>query len=121
VRELEHVIESAILECAGNTIEASHLEFDAGFVVPAAREGDLEVSFRAARQRALARFEHLYVTAQLRRHRGSVTATAKDAGITPKHVRALMRRHGIERRDFRPPLQPRKAARAKADETRDTA
>src|SRR5262249_17457780 len=61
-------------------------------------------------QRALASFERHYITVQMRRHSGSITATAREAGITAKHIRALMRRHGIERRDFRPSLRPRPAS-----------
>jgi hypothetical protein len=30
---------------------------------------------------------------------------AHHAGVTTKHVRELMKRHGIDRRDFRPPLR----------------
>jgi len=105
IRELEHVVESAMLECTGSTIEVEHLLLDSGFVPPPVADGDLELPFRTARQRALASFERLYITVQMRRHCGSVTATAREAGITTKHIRALMRRHGIERRDFRPSLR----------------
>src|SRR5262249_9462678 len=91
VRELEHVIDSGSVECPGTTIEVEHLVFDPAFVMPPTTEDQIALSFRAARKRALESFERLYVTAQLRRHRGSVSASAKDAGITPKHVRSLMR------------------------------
>ena len=38
---------------------------------------------------------------------------AQHAGVTAKHVREMMKRHGISRRDFRPPLRFRNLAIAK--------
>ena len=58
--------------------------------------------FRAARQRALETFESLYLLSLLRRCQGSIKKVALHAGITTKHVRTLMKRHGLSRRDFRP-------------------
>jgi Nif-specific regulatory protein len=106
VRELENVIESAIVQCAGDMIEVHHLLFTAD-PPPQEPPADEEPSFRAARLRAIAAFERRYLLTQLRRHGGSITETARDAGITSKHVRALMRRHGIDRRDFRSPVRLR--------------
>ena len=68
-----------------------------------------------ARQRTLSTFERLYLIAQLLRYDGSIKRTAQHAGVTSKHVRSLLKRNGIDPRDFRPPLRPRvsgsKAAR----------
>jgi DNA-binding NtrC family response regulator len=103
VRELENVVETAILACSGDTIEFGHLTFAAS---PDGRDpgGDEEESsFRAARRGALAAFERRYLVTQLRRHAGNVAETARHGGITSKHIRALMRRHGIERRNFQKP------------------
>jgi len=107
VRELENVIETAILECPGDTIEAAHLLFATGAGPQGPPVEDLDAPLRVGRQRALASFERLYLLAQLRRFRGSIKETARHAGITTKHVRALMKRHGFERRDFRPPVRLR--------------
>jgi DNA-binding NtrC family response regulator len=111
VRELEHVIETAILDSTGDTVDAHHLVFGGAPESPPTPAGeDLELPFRLARQRALASFERLYLLAQLRRYRGSIRNLAQHAGITSKHVRALLKRHGINRRDFRPPLRRRQAS-----------
>ena len=99
VRELENVIETAILACAGDTIELTHLTFAANPVVGDSGI-DEEPSFRAARRGALAAFERRYLLTQLRRYAGNVSETARRGGISSKHIRALMRRHGIERRNF---------------------
>jgi DNA-binding NtrC family response regulator len=120
VRELENVVETAILECPGDTIEAPHLLFGTGTTPPTPPAEDLDLSFRAARQRALGTFERLYLLAQLRRYRGSIKDTARHAGITAKHVRALMKRHGFDRRDFRTRVRLRQLSEPKpsTDETR---
>jgi DNA-binding NtrC family response regulator len=106
VRELENVLETAMLECDGDSIDPSHVRFAGAAVPPELPAADLDGTFREARQHAMQAFERLYLIAQLRRYRGRITDVARHAGVTTKHVRELMRRHGIDRRDFRPPLRP---------------
>jgi len=113
VRELENVIESAILECTGDTIETSHIVFGSGSPAQLACAEDCELPFRLARQRSLASFERLYLLSQLRRYDGRIILVARHAGVTAKHVREMMKRHGISRRDFRPSHRFPKLAVAK--------
>ena len=119
VRELENVIEAAILQCSGDTIEPRNLRFGMDAHTPELVSDEWNDSFRAARLRAIASFERRYLLAQLRRHAGNVTETARGAGITSKHVRALMRRHGIDRRDFRLPARIRALASSNGNATDD--
>jgi DNA-binding NtrC family response regulator len=100
VREFENVMETAVLACAGDTIEPAHLIFAATAGIRDAAGNDDEPSFRVARRGALAAFERSYLLRQLRRYAGNVTETARRGGISSKHIRSLMRRHGIERRSF---------------------
>jgi DNA-binding NtrC family response regulator len=100
VRELENVIETAMIECTGETIAPDHVAIGLA-MAPAAPARAVEVGFREARQEALATFERVYLIGQLSRHRGSVKQVALHAGITPKHVRELLHRHGIDRRTYR--------------------
>jgi len=113
VRELENVVETAMLECDGESIEPAHLRFEGGAAPPGLPPQDLDVTLREARQHAMEAFERLYLLGQLRRFRGRITAVAHHAGVTTKHVRELMRRHGIDRRDFRPPVRPSARRRPK--------
>ena len=113
VRELENVIESAILECSGDTIETAHIVFGSGSPAQLACAEDCELPFRLARQRSLASFERLYLLSQLRRYDGRIILVARHAGVTAKHVREMMKRHGISRRDFRPSHRFPKLAVAK--------
>jgi DNA-binding NtrC family response regulator len=115
VRQLENVIEAAILQCAGDTIEVPNLVFaSAGPEEPTAADAD--TPFRAARLRAISMFERRYLLTLLRRHAGNITETARHAGITSKHVRVLLRRHGIDRRDFRSPVRLRALSRSDDDD-----
>src|SRR5262249_10018240 len=105
VRELENVIETAILECDGDSIEPVHLHFEGGASPPALAAEELEVTFREARQHAMQAFERLYLLQQLRRFRGPITNAPRQGGEPTRPVRTLRRRHGLARRDFRPPLR----------------
>ena len=106
VRELENVLQAAILQCEGDTIQPRHLVFATSVAAPPA--DDLDLVFSLARARALATFERLYLFSQLRRFEGRVNVAAEHAGVTAKHIRALMRRHRIDRRDFLPPSRRRR-------------
>ena len=118
VRELENIIEIAIVQCMGDTIGPHHLCIkDVPCAGAPCRDEDLELPFREARRRALASFERLYLVALLRRNRGGVKKTALTAGITDKHVRALLKRYRIDRRDFSPALRPRSARPSERDES----
>ena len=75
---------------------------------------DLDLPFWVAHQRALSMFERFYLLTQLRRYEGSIKRTADHAGLSSKHVRWLIKRHGIDRRDFRPPPHRRGAKAARA-------
>jgi two-component system response regulator AtoC len=114
VRELENVIEAAIVECTSDTIEASHLAMSRTTPTAVA-----PAPYREARQQALETFERFYLLGLMQRFRGRVRPVAAHAGVTPKHIRTLLRRHGISRRDFRGPLPARRAALPlRADGTR---
>lgn len=60
-----------------------------GFALPGV---DAPLPYKEAKERLLSRFEDEYVQALLKRHRGNVTAAAKAAGVSRKHLYALMRK-----------------------------
>src|SRR5437763_13256432 len=102
VRELENVIERALVECPGAMNDAAHLVLGVHSGSGRLPAEDMGLPFRVARKRALETFESLYLLSLLRRCQGSIKKGALHAGITTKHVRTLMKRHGLSRRDFRP-------------------
>jgi len=118
VRELENAIETAIVACPRDTIGTAHLLCGGAAPARGPSPGELELPFRVARQRALATFERLYLLSLLRRYRGRTVLVAQHGGITPKHVRALMKRHGICRRDFRPVLRHRRISASNSPDLR---
>jgi DNA-binding NtrC family response regulator len=97
VRELENLLEHAALLGRGPVLTAADL--------PAALRARISpepigLDFRHARQAALLSFEQAYVGALLRRTAGNVSAAARQAGLDRANFRRLMRRLGMDRRQF---------------------
>jgi two-component system response regulator GlrR len=57
--------------------------------------------FSEARREALAKFEHAYLKNLLSHTKGNISAAARLAGTDRKHVRALLKKHGIEAHHLR--------------------
>jgi two-component system response regulator AtoC len=102
VRELENIIERAVMLTKGDLILPEVLKDvldPASQKVPA-----LPVSgstFRKSRAQILAMFEKQYLLDQLNRHHGNVTASAKASGMTRQNFQKLMTRNKIAARKFR--------------------
>ena len=75
------------LEVASQRIGASEPEL-------AAAPGSL--SFRAAKERAIAAFERSYLTRALRKADGNVSAAARLIGTERRHLGRLIKKHGIQ-------------------------
>jgi DNA-binding NtrC family response regulator len=97
VRELRNVIERACALCHGE-----RLEIDETFEVhpiseaPAAAGGvDLDLPFKQAKARVIDAFEREYIQAQLKRHKGNLSAASRSAEVDRKHFRELLRKHGL--------------------------
>jgi DNA-binding NtrC family response regulator len=101
VRELRAAVERAIL------MQDPELWFEATLGQPSAAgesgaaaaadyEGDLALgSFRAAKERAVSRWERGYIEALVRRSGGNVSRAAREAHMDRNHLRELLRRHAI--------------------------
>ena len=99
IRELENVLERALLFARGPVIESLHLP--EGNVANVTAPGK-EASLRTLTKQAAADAEIALIRAALARTRGNVTAVAKDMGITPRAVHQKLRKHAIDPRQFRP-------------------
>ncbi len=113
VRELAHVLESALALAEGPVIAPEHLprhlfggtsprtggdETTAQLARPAPPlRGDDLPAFKTAKERWVALFERDYLEALMARCGHNLTAAARSAGIDRKHLRHLLRKHGIER------------------------
>lgn len=105
VRELENVIERAtILEC-GPLLSTRSLPPDlvgeATSASPSIAGMDLAKSLHEAQVRAISHCTKRYLDQQLARNRGRIDATATAAGISPRHLHGLMKRHGLRKEEYR--------------------
>lgn len=55
----------------------------------------MDLPFKQAKQRLLDRFERTYLVAQLEAHHMNVSATSRSIGMSRKHLRELMEKHGL--------------------------
>ncbi len=99
VRELENMIERAVMLTKGDVILADTLGETRSVGDSAFPPGQ---PFAAARNHALELFEREYVTGMLREHQGNVSAAANASGMTRQNFQRLMVKHGISASDFRP-------------------
>jgi DNA-binding NtrC family response regulator len=57
------------------------------------------MSFREAKERAVAAWEREYVRALIARHQGNISRAARSVRMDRNHLRELMVRHGIRVED----------------------
>jgi DNA-binding NtrC family response regulator len=97
IRELEHVIERAVLMSAKRTLDEADLDLDFEPGDAAADE-----SFRAAKSRVVDAFERTYIERLLMAHDGNVTHAAQAAKKNRRAFFELIRKHKITAERFRP-------------------
>jgi DNA-binding NtrC family response regulator len=97
VRELENLVHRAFLMSDADVIQ---LEPTTAREPAAASASVAREEFRAARSAVLTDFEARYVRAQLAETGGNVSAAALRAGKDRRVFGRLMRKHGIDRREF---------------------
>jgi DNA-binding NtrC family response regulator len=101
VRQLEGVVEAAMITCDGQVIEPRHLpqsmqpkiSFREG-PVPQTNEEFLNLK-KKLREQAVADLEREFVSAALDRNNGNVSRAAQEVGIARPNFQALMRKYGI--------------------------
>ncbi|HEY5089758.1 MAG TPA: sigma 54-interacting transcriptional regulator, partial [Polyangia bacterium] len=94
-RELRNVIERA---CALS--HGTRLEIDEALEERPVRGGDsgavdVDLPFKEAKAGIIDAFEREYIAALLKRHGGNLSAAARAAEIDRKHLRELLRKHGL--------------------------
>jgi two-component system response regulator GlrR len=91
VRELKHVLERAVLMTSNPALTAADIQISG---CAAAETEDL--SFRAAKARAVRSFERAFIERLLQAHSGNVTQAARAARKNRRAFFELMRKHGID-------------------------
>jgi DNA-binding NtrC family response regulator len=99
VRELRNVVERACALSRGSRLELEDAMDDRPTGrTPSAEPtlaGDVDLPFKEAKSRVVDDFERRYVESLLLRHRGNLSAAARSAEIDRKHLRELLRKHGL--------------------------
>ena len=104
VRELENVVERAVVLSRGEEVETAALpENMFAPIVPVSAEGEpLPTAYKDARDRATADFERGYVSALLRMTDGNMADAARVAGLDRSNFRKVVLRSGVDYREFLP-------------------
>ncbi|MDT8395160.1 MAG: sigma-54 dependent transcriptional regulator [bacterium] len=107
VRELENVIERAIVLAKGNLIQAGDLEIQAPLCengildtdrVPKSTE-ELKYMKKKLREDAVRPLEHAFLLDALERNGWNVTRAAEDVGMLRPNFQALLKKQGISLKD----------------------
>lgn len=96
IRELEAVIQRAIVLSSIPLIQAEEVDLPASVSTPSKRD----FPFQALKRRTIDTFEKSYLSQLLMTHRGNVSRAAKDAGKDRRAFRRLMEKHGLVRQQF---------------------
>ncbi len=102
VRELENVVQRVAALAQSAVVTRADLEagrFDAGGAPGTAGSpapSGTGASYHDAKQRVVDGFERDYATALVCRHRGNLSAAAREAGLDRKSLSRLLLRHGLE-------------------------
>jgi transcriptional regulator with GAF, ATPase, and Fis domain len=99
LRELENIIERAVVLATSRQVEVVHLPLHLQEPAPATlRAGE---GFLQARARTLALFEREAISRLLVEARGNVSVAARRAGVTRRNLHRLILKHRIKTRSFR--------------------
>jgi DNA-binding NtrC family response regulator len=99
IRELENILERAIVKCSGETIEDVDLPAPPQRIVDypflSISDGDMSL------KRWLLRSEKEYLRGLLIKHKGGISLTAQEAKVDNKTLYRKMRRHGLHKESFK--------------------
>lgn len=107
VRELENIINRAVLLCNSNQITPFDLMIDE---TPNGNQTDqsmnnqtcfLQLSYKKAKEEVLDYFTSTYLESALTASKGNVSVAARQCGMERQAFQRLMRRHGIQSQEFR--------------------
>ncbi|MFW6108566.1 MAG: sigma-54-dependent transcriptional regulator [bacterium] len=103
IRQLEHVIQRALILADGHVIEPDYLplgdddgqDTEAGFVV------NEQLPLEELKDGVVERLERTYLDRVLRLHRGSVRRTAEHAGLSERSIYEKLKKYRLDRRDYK--------------------
>jgi two-component system NtrC family response regulator len=109
VRELENLVERLAATCPGPTVHPEDLP---AYLVPSrdaplTLDFDLESPIGTIVDDLTERLERAYLARVLERHGGRIEAAAAQSGLSRRSFSEKLRRHGIDKADFRRPAATR--------------
>jgi DNA-binding NtrC family response regulator len=94
VRELRNLIERACALCRGDTLDLGDLG-PRDTPAPGSAGVAYHLPFKEAKAQVVDQFERQYLQQLLERHQGNLSAAARSAEVDRKHLRELLRKHGL--------------------------
>ncbi len=95
IRELEHVIERAVVMCEGSVLTETDI------TLSHSQQAESHCSFQEGKARAVSQFERNYIKGLLITYRGNITRAAKAANKNRRAFFELIRKHRIDVSRFR--------------------
>ena len=99
VRELEHVVERALVLATGDAIQVEDLPLNIQAVsarVSTAPQAYMELPFKDAKARLVEDFERRYIVEVLRRYQGNISRAAVHSGIDRRSLHRLLAKYRID-------------------------
>jgi DNA-binding NtrC family response regulator len=95
VRELRNLIERACALTHGETLDLGDFFGPQGTPSPSTAGIPFDLPFKEAKAQVVDHFEREYLQVLLERHAGNLSAAARSADVDRKHLRELLRKHGL--------------------------
>ncbi|MCG8608152.1 sigma-54 dependent transcriptional regulator, partial [bacterium] len=101
VRELENIVQRAILLCKGDVIQRHDLSLIFGKNSSESPAFVDEANFKAAKEQVVSEFEKDFLVARLRESNGNITRAANTAGMYKKNFIDKMKQHDVRAADYK--------------------
>ncbi len=101
IRELQNVVERAVIICQGEYIQASEIDPLTSLQPSGPSEEIWDVPFKKAKCRILVDFYHQYLSYVLRQCKGNVSQAAKICGVKRQYLHRLMKIANLQSSSFR--------------------
>jgi two-component system NtrC family response regulator len=105
IRQLEHVIQRALILADGSVIEPDDLPLDAspgGQAVPTVVCNE-QLPLEEVKTNLVEELERTYLDRVLRIHQGNVRKTARHAGLSERSIYEKLKKYDLDRRSYKPP------------------
>ena len=111
IRELENVVERAVIMATGEVLQAEDLMPTATFpaagtTAPSATDDIFALPLKEAKDRLMEEFQAQYIAKALARHGGNVSQAARESGVKRQYLHRLMRDTNLDSKSFKKPHPP---------------